>query len=199
MQKRTRPTLLVAMLLLAVASPATQAQAPLEGEQLFLLPPSGWQIGFHDNKGNIELTELIPPGQNNHDWSDMLTVEIVAGAPSQSTRQVLDNQFTQLQQECAGLSAGPVAMDTQNGYEIGLRAVACTKSKKWGKGEVNLYKVIRGRERLYIISRSWRGEPFEAGKMPLPPETTANWLAAMQAVVVCDTRDPQRRCPQKSP
>ncbi len=52
---------------------AAFAAEPVAGEQLFILPPQGWVVGYHDSKGNVDVTELLPPGQTLKDWSDMLT------------------------------------------------------------------------------------------------------------------------------
>jgi hypothetical protein len=87
----------------------------------------------------------------------------------------------------------------ENGYETALRAVACTKVKKWNQGEVSLYKAWKGRDAMYLVARSWRGEPFAKGHVPVTPEITLRWLALVQSIVLCDTQDPKRPCPVANP
>lgn len=192
--------LLLALLSVGLLPQAVSAQQgqPLPGERLFLIPPTGWVIAFHDRQGNVELTELVPQGQNIQNWKEMLTVQLINGKPESSPADVLKGQVEEVQQACDDVGAGAVSPGMENGYETALRAIACTRSKQWGKGELNLYKVIRGRERLYVISRSWRGEPFEKDKLPVSPDVTKQWLAFMQQVRVCDGRDAQHACPDTS-
>jgi len=122
-------------------------------------------------------------------------VQLIDGQNGRSPQEVLTEQFAQIKEACEDVAAGPISLAAENGYDTALRAVGCTKAKKWGKGEVSLYKVIKGHDRLYIIARAWRGDPFPKGQVPVPKETTATWLTFMSQVLVCDVKDPKHPCP----
>lgn len=193
---RLKPLLAIITLFVLAAAQAAMAQQPaLQGEQLYVLPPQGWVPAFHDTQGNVELVEMVPQGQTMSNWSEMLMIQLITGKPTQTPEEVLKGQQEQIKQLCEDSGFGPVGPTKENGYDAAIQAMACTKSKKYGKGEVNLFKVIRGNERLYILNRAWRGEPFEKTHLPLPAETTKSWLAFMQQAIVCDSRDGQRPCP----
>ena len=181
------------LLLLVGASSEAQAQG---GEQLFLIPPQGWTIAQHETQGAVELTELIPPGQTAQAWTDMLKVELIQGHPMSDVQTTLKSRLEGLQQDCADIGAGAAQLSVENGYDTGVRAVACPKTKKDGHGEIGLYKVILGKERSYLVGRVWSGKPFEKDKMPLNDKTTEEWLAFMNKVVVCDPRERTHPCPQ---
>jgi hypothetical protein len=167
----------------------------MAGEQLFVPPPKGWKVGFHERKGNLEVTELLPADQTVQDWSEMLTVQVVSGKPTKQPQEVLRDQMVEIEKSCEDIGAGQVNLSVENGYDTALRAIACTRSKQWGKGELSLYKVLSGRERLYVVARSWRGEPFAKDHLPVGSETTREWLAFMQQVLLCDSRDASHPCP----
>ena len=188
------PKLNHAILLMLLAT-AAAAEEPL-GERLFVPSPKGWTMGYHDRKGAIEVTELVPPGQTVGDWTEMLTVQMTDGAARATAPELLKERAEMIRAGCEDVGAGPPATAKENGYDTALRAVACTKSKQWGKGELTLFKVLVGRDRTFIVSRSWRGEPFAKDTLPVPEEVTKAWLAFMQAVVLCDSRDSDRRCPK---
>jgi hypothetical protein len=181
---------------LFLAIPAVQAQ-PQPGESLYVLPPKGWKIGYHGQRGDVELTEVIPGDQTIQDWSEMLTVQIITGRPQAGPEDVLRDQLAEIRKVCDDVAVGPTSPAEENGYPTAMRAIGCTKSKEWGKGELNLYKVLRGHERLYVVARSWRGEPFDRDRLPVSPETTKEWLVFMQQVVLCDGRDAQHPCPDQ--
>lgn len=189
----------LAAIVLAAGLLAAPALSQEGGERLYVLPPHGWQIGFHGRQGEIELTELVPPGQTIQDWSQMLTIQIISGEPNKTAQDIMNAQLERVRSECADAGAGPASPGVENGYETVIRAVACTRSKRYGKGELNLYKVLRGHERIYVVARSWRGEPFEKAHVPVPPETTMEWLNFMNRVVVCDSRDAKHPCPTAGP
>ena len=180
----------------SAAGPTAGGAEEMTGERLFVPFPKGWTMGYHERKGTIEVTELVPPGQTVGDWQEMLTVQMMDGPAKGSGPDLLKERAEMIRQGCDDVGAGPPAVSKENGYETALRAVACTRSKQWGKGELTLFKAVLGKERTYIVSRSWRGEPFAKDNLPVPADTTKEWLNFMQRVVLCDTRDPERRCPK---
>jgi hypothetical protein len=164
-------------------------------EQLYLIPPVGWKIAFHDIKGNTDLTWMLPPGQKVTDWKEALTIELIAGKPTMDVQTVLNNRIKAIHEDCEDVGAGPVQIAVENGYDIGMRAIGCPKSKKHNTGEMSLYKVIVGRQHTFVISRSWSGEPYKKDKMPLPANSMQDWLGFMSKIVACDTIDRQHPCP----
>jgi hypothetical protein len=164
-------------------------------EQLFMLPPPGWSVVSHDVKNNVEFSALLPPGQSATDWTEMITVELIGGKPNMDVQTTLNGRLELIHQGCDDVGAGPPQLAVENGYDTGVRAFACPKSKKYGKGELSLYKVIIGRSRTYVISRAWSGEPYEKNKVPVPAKTTEEWLAFMSKVIVCDSGDRIHPCP----
>jgi hypothetical protein len=189
--------LLAAVILLSSSvRPSLAAGDGLTGEQLFVLPPKGWTVAYHDAKGNVDVTELLPPGQTLKAWTQMLTVQLVSGHADKSPQDVLKAQVEVVKNACEDIGAGQVNLAVENGYETALRAIACPKTKQWGDGELSLYKAIVGKDRTYLVWRSWRGPAFDKANLPVPAETTQEWLAFMRQVVVCDSRDPRRACPE---
>jgi len=193
------PVLSAALLAAVLTGPlcAPQPATAAEGEQLYVAPPAGWTVGFHKHQGNIDVTEVLPPNQTVQAWSEMLVVQVIGDKPSKGPQDLLKDQLDQINGGCDDVGAGPVNLAIENGYQTALRVIACTKLKQVGKGELGLYKVLMGRDRTYIVQRSWRGQPFDKEHQPLPAEKTQEWLSFMHHVVLCDTRDNQRPCPRQ--
>ena len=185
-------------LILAMLATVSAAWAQ-DAEQLMIKPPAGWKVGFHERRGAVEITEIVPPGQTTAAWQDMLVVELIDGKPAvdKDVQTILRNRVEEVRADCPSVGAGETSLSTDNGYESGMRAIACPRSKKWNKGEVSLFKVILGNDRTYVVIRSWRSEPFEKTKVTLPADKMTEWLGFMAKVVVCDPRDPNRACPVK--
>ncbi|HMA51216.1 MAG TPA: hypothetical protein VKP60_15770 [Magnetospirillaceae bacterium] len=187
-----RKVIAMGCLLLAGVSARAQAQG---GEQLFLVPPAGWTIVAHDVKNNAEMTELTPPSQTAQNWTDKLKVELIQGKPLADVQTVLTSLIKAVHEDCDDIGAGQAQIAAENGYDTGIRAVACPKTKANPHGEIGLLKVILGRDRTYVISRLWSGKPYDKDKIPLPPQATQEWLSFMSKVVVCDPRDAKHPCP----
>ena len=183
---------IIAALLLSLAPLAHAQQA---GEQLMIIKPEGWEQVFHDSKGAVEVTSLAPAGQTAKNWTDLLTVELITGKPAMDVQTILSKRLESIHQGCDDVGAGPIQLSTENGYDAGIRALACPKTKSDGHGEVSLYKVFLGQNRTYVISRTWSGKPFEKNKVPLPASTTEDWLSFMGRVVLCDPSANNHPCP----
>jgi hypothetical protein len=168
-----------------------------ETERLLVLPPKGWTAAYHHQQGNVDVTEVIPPDQNIQSWQDMLVVEMIVAKPDKDVQTVLADRVTEIRGDCANVGSGDTQLGKENGYDVGLRAIACPRSTKWDKGEVSLFKVLLGNARTYIVSRSWRSEPFEKQHVALPADKMTEWIGFMSQVVLCDTQDPAHPCPAK--
>jgi hypothetical protein len=182
--------------LAALGALSLSAFAQGAGEQLFLLPPQGWTVAKHDVRNNTEFSALLPPGQTAQNWTEMITVELINGKPAMDVQTTLNARLDLINQGCDDVGAGPPQLSVENGYETGVRAFACPKTKKFGKGELSLYKVIIGRNRTYVVSRAWSGEPFQKDKLPLPAKTTEEWLGFMSKILVCEPGERTHPCPQ---
>lgn len=179
--------------------PAPQQQAPQPGpagERLLMAPPAGWQSVPVQKTDKVAITRLYPPGQNDKQWSEMITVQIYPGA-GQSPREFIENIIQFSRANCEGAGPGPVTEATINNYPAAIVSVACTKGKQSGQGNMVLVTVIKGREALYAVQRQWRGKPFAANEKPdMPPEMIKEWNNFPRSVGLCDTRAPQQHpCP----
>ena len=186
-----RKLIATGLLLLAGAS----ARAQQGGEQLYLIPPTGWTIAAHDTKNNMDITELTPNGQSAQDWTDKLKVEMIQGKPLADVQTVLNSLIKAVQADCDDVGAGAANLAAENGYDTGIRAVACPKTKSTGKGEIGLLKVVLGKDRTYVVSRLWSGPAYPKDKITLPAQTSDEWLAFMGKVTVCDPRERAHPCP----
>ena len=115
----------------------------MTGEQLFVPPPKGWKVGIHDRRRQSRGDRTGAGRSDGSDWSEMLTVQFISGKPDQQPQEMLKEQMQEIEESCEDIGAGQINLSGENGYDTALRAVACTKSKQWGKGELSLHKVFR--------------------------------------------------------
>jgi len=183
-----------ALLILAGTAVALDPGEHLYVDIITKLP--GWIAQPTMRSGDLELTVLVPPGQDARNWTDQVAVETFYGPPHESAQSLLAERIAEIGKACEETALGPVNPNMENGYETAMRAVACTKVKKLdNKGEVSLYKAFKGQDRMYLVARAWRGPAFDKAHVPVQPDVTLQWLAFVQSIVLCDTRDPHKPCP----
>lgn len=146
----------------------------------------GWKViaSVSDRAG--EATELIPEAETAETWTRRVTIQAFRGVGMTATA-FLDQVVQKTAAVCDGAAAGQASLGTVSGAEAGSRTVACGRYKGDGKGSYTLYYVIRGRDAFYVVSRTWRGNPFPAGTNPVPPAELAEWKAYVDALDLCDT------------
>lgn len=181
-----------ALAVLAVQPAA--AQKPPTGEILLVNPPAGWkpEVLQKNEKGSV--TRLLPPGQTDKDWTEMITVQVQTGKAGMP-RPYLDSVVNYSRANCEAAGAGAVTETTVNGYPYAAMSVTCTKGKASGKGSVVLIHAIRGTDALYVVQRQWRGPAFAKNQPPPMPKDIADQWRAF-AVGLCDTRDAKHPCPK---
>lgn len=180
--------LIVAAMMMAGAMAPAVAAERLQVPQL-----AGWKViaNVADRAG--EVTELIPEAELADTWSRRVTIQAFRGV-AMTVRVFLDQVVEKTVAVCDAAAAGQPSLGTVAGAEAGSRTVACGRYKGDGKGSYTLYYVIRGSEAFYVVSRSWRGQPFPAGSTPVSPDELTGWAAYVDALDLCDTKDPRRPC-----
>ncbi|MBC7951503.1 MAG: hypothetical protein H7Z12_06720 [Rhodospirillaceae bacterium] len=153
----------------------------------------GWKMVANVTDRAGETTEMIPQSETSEHWTRRVTVQAFR-AVSMSAAAFLEQVVQKTSEVCDGTTAGPSSLGKVSGAEAGTRTVACGRYKGDGKGSFTLHYVIRGREALYVVSRVWRGEPFNTTTMPIAYSELAEWTDYVNAIELCDTSDPNRVC-----
>jgi len=155
-------------------------------EQLQVPELPGWKnIDAVDGPG-VETSSLIPSEETQDGWTRRLTVQ--AFTTTQMTAAgFLDGMANQIGAACEGFNAGPILSSPVSGHEAGRRVIACGRFKGDDLGSYSLYLAVRGRQALYVLARSWRGQPYDVGRdPPVAPSELARWSASFDKVRLCD-------------
>lgn len=177
------PLALVFAMLLLIRPAAAQ----LVDENLLVDVPSGYEIGFRDQKNNMLINEMVPKGETVDNWTEMVTVQIFRGlraTPEQFEGSVEKGWVN----ACPGGTERNIANADENGYQVLVWRLDCPRNPDTGKPEITFFKAIRGNDSFYVVQKAFKFAPSQ--------EQVAHWMAYLRSVRVCDTRLPDRACPQ---
>jgi len=181
---KSRQVVILASALLAAASPAIAA---LQDENLLMVMPTGFKVGFQATKGSMDIVEYVPVAETVQSWSEMVTVQIIHslhGADPDKFANALANQW---KAACKGGDATQGKTGTENGYPFALWVFTCPLDPITNKPETMFLKAIGGADSLYSVQYAYGREADTA--MPGP---TMKYLFNVR---VCDTRRTDRACP----
>ena len=187
---RTRWRMMAAV---AALGPVTWGAAAMAAERLEVPQLPGWQVVNSVSDHTGEVTELIPPGETADSWTRRVTVQAFRGVPM-TVSGFLDQVVQKTAEVCEGATAGPPSMGKVSGADAGTRTVACGQYKGDGRGTFAMHFVVRGREALYVVTRLWRGAPFNPKTMPIDAAELRDWGDYAAGINLCDSRDPNRPC-----
>lgn len=179
----------------AVLGALTLAAAALAEERFVVPRPDGWKLAFRATQPKLSVTEFVPAAENVEEWTQMVTSQTFVGLRNVAVDGYLQRIAAEAKKVCDDVTVTPVEAGIHNGYPAAFMVQFCTRYAKTGKGEITLYKVIQGRDSLYIAYRSWRGAPFQRGAQPVPKADFDAWVDYLNGVTVCDTGDIERPCP----
>lgn len=162
-------------------------------ERLQVPQLSGWKVVTSVTDRAGESTELIPQQETADTWTRRITVQAFRGVPI-TVSGFLEQVVQKTAPVCDGATAGPPSLGRVSGAEAGTRTVACGRYKGDGRGTFSLHYVIRGREAFYVVSRIWRGEPFNPAQTPISADEMQDWTDYVGGIELCDSRDPNRPC-----
>lgn len=164
------------------------ASAQLQGENLLQPMPAGYRIAFQDRQGGIVTTEMVPERESSEEWTEMLTTQLYIGLKSVSPAQFRAESQRKWLEGCKEGSYREVAEGDEKGYPIAVWLLSCPYSRAPGRPEMTWFKAIRGSDAFYVVQKSFRFEPTG--------EQAAFWMRYLRELSVCDTRIPERACPQ---
>ncbi|HSO07387.1 MAG TPA: hypothetical protein VLW45_09100 [Pelomicrobium sp.] len=180
----------------AVAVGALALAAPAAAGERFIVPrPDGWKMVLQAREKGLTRTQLVPNSQTLEEWTDMVTSQTLPRFVGISVEEYLARITQAAKQVCTELVHTPIVSAETNGYPAASMGQFCTRYAQTGLGEVTVFKVIQGREMLYVVHRSWRMPPFQAGTQPVPRADFDAWVKYLDTVIVCDPADSARPCP----
>jgi hypothetical protein len=177
---------LFAVICLAVVC-ASSAAAALENENLLVVVPDGYKSGFRDRKNNMIINEMVPVAQTVENWTEMVTVQIFLGMQGVTPEQFRARMEGLWSKACANATSHPIANAVENGYPAAVWLMTCPRNRDAGKPEYTWFKAIQGNDSFYVVQKAFKFEPSK--------EQIAAWTLYLKRVTACDTRLPERACP----
>ena len=155
-------------------------------EQLQVPELSGWKNVDTIDAPGVQTSSLIPGEETQDNWSRRLTVQAFTSTGMSATA-FLDGMAAQIETSCEGFKAEPTTSIQVSGHEAGRRVIGCGRFKGDDLGNYTLYFAIRGRQALYVLARSWRGQPYDVARTtPIALSELSRWAATFDKVRLCD-------------
>ena len=177
-------SLIATLLLGALIAPASAA---LVNENLLVAVPPGYKIDFQDKKPNSLMNEMVPTAQTVNDWTEMVTVQIFYNMKA-TPEQFVAKMAAGWTQACPGASSSAIASGPENGYPAGVWLLNCPKNPTTGKPEITWVKAMAGNDSFYVVQKAFKYAPSK--------DEVVQWMKYLRAIAVCDSRLPDRACPQ---
>lgn len=174
--------------LLAFSATGPALSQGLEAENLLVGIPDGFELGYQAAEGDQEIHEFIPTGESVEDWSAMVTIQIFRGLPELEGDRFAISMAENWKSVCEDGTAGKLTESEVNGFPFVLWTFVCPLNPQTGKPETMYFKGITGSDAFYSVQYAFRQEHAdELDTIALP------YLIGASA---CDTRKPERPCPE---
>jgi hypothetical protein len=172
---------------LALFAAIAPAHAQLVNENLLVVVPPGYKIDFQDKKPNSLMNEMVPTAETVSNWTEMVTVQIFYNMKT-TPEQFVDKMISGWKAACPGASSSAIASGPENGYPAGVWLLNCPKNPGTGKPEITWVKALQGNDSFYVVQKAFKFRPSN--------DEVVQWMKYLRAVAVCDSRLPDRACPQ---
>lgn len=174
-------SLVLACALLTVATAAGAAE-----EELAFILPEGWHEVYAGREQNLSTSEYVPGSQTEHEWDEMLTVQILIGEREADPKEMIFRAAAQISGQCEAFDAQPIELKAADDYPTHAALTACGRERGEAHGEVSLLRAIAGDENFYLLRKAWRTAPFAAGDdPPVDLEQRRFWLGFLSYLRVC--------------
>jgi len=179
---------LMGLAAVAALMSSTPVLAQLQDENLLAGVPEGFEVGYQASQNGMVIAEFVPKGETVEAWSRMITVQVFRGLPNADGDQLASNMQQGWETACAGSDVGRADAGTVNGYEWVAWHFSCPLNPETSLPETMWLRAISGADALYVVQYAYRALPSAERETP-----ATEYLATIS---VCDTRRPDRPCPE---
>jgi hypothetical protein len=166
---------------------AGSAAAELVNENLLVVMPAGYKVGFQTQKNNMVMTEMVPSAETVENWTEMVTVQVFHDLKI-TPAQFMIGLAGRRGASCPNMSATKISSAVENGYPAMLSQLNCPNNPATAKPEITWFKALQGNDSFYLVQKAFKFAPSK--------EQVAQWVKYLEGVKVCDSRLPDRACPQ---
>lgn len=195
MKKIFRTAATIGSLILATSSFSQEASNESE-ELLLFVEPSGWEEIFSNRQDNLSTTEYAPAGQDEKNWKELLSVQMLLDQPDADLDLMLTRVVDHLSRQCSDFDVKPIALNgVSHQYPTAAVMLLCGASTQNGLGEFSIVRGISGYKNFYLLQKSWRVEPYDTeNEIPVDLEARKFWLGYLSYLAVCE--EALGNCPQ---
>lgn len=178
------------------ATPPKVMNSPPYVEQLIAQPPKGWIKVWHVNVGDTRVTDFVPKGETRKHWKAKLSFESYTKLLPSDPLIVINEQVKYDKMHCSFVKDYNLFSGLENNYQTSMKLIMCGKLKKTGKGQVTLFKAIKGKQYFYVVRMVRRLPPFKAGKSGFDKTAMAAWSHYFSQIRVCYPGTTKHPCPK---
>jgi hypothetical protein len=160
--------------------------------------PAGWVEAF-SRRGDQEVVEYVPSGQNAAAWKEKITLEIYHDLNNLPLDALQRRALAQMREVCTGVVEGKFQSGLNNGYASAFWTLGCKRNRKAGLGETQYTKAIQGKTELYILTRIWRTAPFDDAGPDVSQQSVDEAMAFLTSSMVCEKGSAAHPCPAETP
>ncbi|GIU04895.1 MULTISPECIES: hypothetical protein [unclassified Shewanella] len=157
--------------------------------------PLDWKLAYSHQQGTMYSAEFVPASQALHTWSSMLCVQGFKDvAEDVSPQAFLETMAAVYFESCQGDTVlEDLPSEPLNDHETASAIIGCTKmpnshlkstkaisaNEVATQGEIGHYIVVRGKQDLYLIHKSIRGEAFTKQNPPIQADNHQEFLSTI--------------------
>lgn len=175
-----------------------RAQDP-GGDELIFVPPEAWHPAHQNASDDGYEILYVPDGETAADWTESARAQIFYRLsktnPDLTPADFVENLRRYYEQSCQRVDASPISSWDDHGYQASVRLIVCDRQRGETRGSVSMIKVMRGRQSVFMLDRTWRGPAFDVATVPVPQETLDTWSDFLARSFLCNREDPETPCP----
>ena len=175
---------------------STVLSTPPYVELLIAQPPKDWNQVFQANLGDTRVTDYVPKGESKDKWTTKLSFESYTSLLKSDPLLVIKSQVDYDKKHCNFVKDFALFTGEENKYDTAMKLITCGKRKSTGKGDVSLFKAIKGDQDFYVIRLVRVVPPFEAGKAKFDKQDMAEWSHYFGKIKVCAPGSKEHPCPE---
>lgn len=188
----------------AQGGPITRATAPVYDSVVVFALPAGFEHAFENEQAGAYILELVPQGQSDEDWQEMLTltgVDNAQQAAGMTAKEIIDWGLEEMARGYEAGCAQPIIVEAFNdaptpGAEDGVLAhIGCAEVSATGQSEQMMFWLAVREGDLYSLQWAERGPA--AATLAFEPQNWFDRFEFLKQMALCSP-EPGEEAPYPS-
>jgi hypothetical protein len=169
---------------------------PIFSQKILFSLNAEWTVSSENKGENTFLMEFTPSNESAKNWKNLISIQGFKNISSRITSgQFLDDIAKNFSSVCTNnIIYEKLTTPIIDGHQATTAIIGCAKLGNDNQSEIGYYYSISGKNDIYLLTKSIRGESFKVSNSPLSNKNAQDFINPILPIELCSKEGNRSDC-----